>query len=282
MAKPQQFTTKDMKIAFVLLYIKGNKVDAWAKWICQNMLYKAEGVPMTCQKLFNLLEAQFGDPQKEMMSRQELDHCMQTTSVGDYLVRFRAIAISTGYSENDLTHRYIKGLKGHICKACFTTRPIPKTFTDWANISYEFQAQFDLETSYHTEFKGGKATSTYAPPQKRMQGTFRPSQRSYFQEKKTNEDTGAGEPMEIDRAKQQCHFCRQFGHIQKDCYRKLGLCLHCRKSGYIGKNCPKGNSPRDGVKVRASKSDKAVTIVKEASESESGGEGPSQGFVTDL
>jgi len=97
-----------------------------------------------------------------------------------------------------------------------------------------------------------------------------------------NEDTGAGEPMEIDRAKQQCHFCGQFGHIQKDCYRKLGLCLHCGKSGHIGKNCPKGNTPRDGVKVRASKSDKAVTVVKEASESESGGEGPSQGFVTDL
>src|SRR5882757_3355744 len=97
-----------MKIAFILSYIKGHKVDAWAKRIFQNMLDKAEGAPTTCQKLFDLLEAQFGDPQKEMMSQQELDHCQQTTSVGDYLVRFRAIAISTRYSKNDLTHHYIK------------------------------------------------------------------------------------------------------------------------------------------------------------------------------
>ena len=48
MAKPQQFMTEDMKIAFVLSYIKGNKVDAWAKWIFQNMLDKAEGAPTTC------------------------------------------------------------------------------------------------------------------------------------------------------------------------------------------------------------------------------------------
>ena len=112
------------------------------------MLNHTTGAPTTCRKLFDLLEAQFGDPQKEMTAKQELDHCVQIGSVGDYLVRFRAIAISTGYSEQDLTHHYIKGLKGHIRKACFTTRPIPQTFSNWANILYEFQVQFNLEVSY--------------------------------------------------------------------------------------------------------------------------------------
>ena len=93
--------------------------------------------------------------------------------------------------------------------------------------------------------------------------------------------------MDIDRTKQQCHFCGRFGHLKKDCRRRLGLCVKCGKSGHFGKDCPEKNV-RGTQKVRRTqvpdKSDRATVVLKEESESESGQdqEEPSQGFVNDL
>src|SRR6202044_3111664 len=120
-------------------------------------------------EFINLLDAQFGDPQKEMTARLEMDKLRQDRTVGDYLVRFRAIALSTGYSEQDLIHRYVLGLKSRIRSACFNIRPSPTTFDEWAAIMGEFQAQFEIEASYRDDTRG-KTTQNYVPPQKRTQG----------------------------------------------------------------------------------------------------------------
>jgi len=73
---------------------------------------------------------------------------------------------------------------------------------------------------------------------------------------------GQGEPMQIDWRKQQCHFCGRFRRVQKDCRRKLGLCLKCGKAGHQARNCGEQRVRR-------------TEITEEREE-------PEQGFVEDL
>jgi len=41
-----------------------------------------------------------------------------------------------------------------------------------------------------------------------------------------------------------CHHCGRFGHMEKDCRRKLGLCLRCGKGGHIARDCNMGEKVR--------------------------------------
>src|SRR3984885_5659762 len=69
--------------------------------------------------------------------------------------------------------------------------------------------------------------------------------------------------LTTDRSRVTCHHCGRFGHMEKDCRRKLGLCLRCGKAGHVAKDC---NGPEKVRKV----------------EIEDDEEKQEQGFVEDL
>ena len=98
----------------------------------------------------------------------------------------------------------------------------------------------------------------------------------------TDNDSEPGEPMDIDRIKNtKCHFCGRFGHLKKDCRRRLGLCIRCGKSGHLGQNCPSKPVGRE-QRNRVVKGDNAVTVVKEETDDDSEPGEPSQGFINNL
>ena len=61
-----------------------------------------------------------------------------------------------------------------------------------------------------------------------------------------------------------CHHCGRFGHMEKDCRRKLGLCLRCGKAGHMAKDCTGTEKAR------------VVEITEEKDQDDE------QGFVEDL
>ena len=69
--------------------------------------------------------------------------------------------------------------------------------------------------------------------------------------------------------------CDKKGHLQKDCRRKLGLCLICGKSGHNWNGCPE--KKERGQRQRQVVVDKATTVLKEETDTES-----ATGFVDDL
>ena len=67
-----------------------------------------------------------------------------------------------------------------------------------------------------------------------------------------------------DRSRMTCHHCGRFGHMEKDCRRKLGLCLRCGKAGHMAKDCTGTEKAR------------VVEITEEKDQDDE------QGFVEDL
>ena len=49
-----------------------------------------------------------------------------------------------------------------------------------------------------------------------------------------------GENLQTDRKRIQCHFCGKFGHMQRECRKKQGVCLRCGVAGHQVRDCPQG------------------------------------------
>src|SRR5882762_6482706 len=155
-----------------------------------------------------MMDAQYRDPHKELTAQRKLEGIEQETTVDEYVVRFRHIAIATGYSETDLIHRYITGLKPHIQKACFSVRPLPVAFNDWVEVSTSFQENFTMEAEYH-EHKGRNNTPIYSPPPKKYSGNpaFIPKATLSKKTEGNPAKLGQGEPVDVNRQKLTCHHC---------------------------------------------------------------------------
>jgi len=148
MANPDRFPDEKVKITFIISYIHGKKVQDWLQWMFNGIHYQKPGFPLTANSFFDMMDAQYGDPHKELTAQRKLEGIEQETTVDEYVVQFRCIAIATGYSETNLIHRYITGLKPHIRKACFSVRPLPVKFNDWVETSTNFQENFAMEAEY--------------------------------------------------------------------------------------------------------------------------------------
>src|SRR5882724_2075980 len=71
----------------------------------------------------------------------------------------------------------------------------------------------------------------YTPPN--LQQTFNRPQVAPQSQPQTAPQQG----QRTDRSRMTCHHCRRFGHLEKDCRRKLGLCLRCGEGGHVARDC---------------------------------------------
>ena len=131
MAKLEEFSGQQAKIAFTLSYCKGGKADKWANWIFEIMEMNEPMAPQTIVEFFNLLRAYFGDPQKELTARTKLDALRQTRTVDDYVVDFQELAVETRYQDKDLKHQFMVRLKEKIREHCLLSNPPPYTMGEW-------------------------------------------------------------------------------------------------------------------------------------------------------
>jgi hypothetical protein len=235
MARPEMFTYEDARIAFILSYCKGPKIDDWANMVFEDILAGRLAAPATGNSLMLRIKTQFGDPHEAMTAQMKLDRLTQTGSVDDYIISFRTLAQKTGYDEIALTHKFIENLHKEVRRKCFSVYPMPDTLEEWYTIAQGFQRAWEFEKS----FQYGQNTSIPRPT-----GTSSKSQVVVTKNTQTSNTSsggrvfgGSGQPMDIDRKRIQCAYCKTFGHTVGDCRRAKGECLRCGKKGHMIKDC---------------------------------------------
>jgi hypothetical protein len=147
-----------------------------------------------------------------------------------------------------LEHRFIVGLKQEIRDKCLAAYPRPMGLAQWISQAYSLQHAYDLNVGYSRaegQSTRGRMPGRLAPqaqaryPYRRpyvppnYQQTFNRPQTAPQSQPQINPQQG----QRTDRSRMTCHHCGRFGHMEKDCRRKLGLCLRCGKGGHVARDC---------------------------------------------
>ena len=177
-----------------------------------------------------------------------------------------------------MEHRFIVRLKHEIRDKCLAAYPRPEGLGEWIARAYALQHAFDLNVKYN---QGEGQSNSYRG---RIPGRLHPRTQANYSNRQSNnnprnqqtfdrpQNAPQSQPQinpqpaqRTDRSRVTCHYCGRFGHMEKDCRRKLGLCLRCGKAGHMAKDC---NIPE---RVRK------VEIEDDEEKQEQG-----QGFIEDL
>src|SRR5260370_5946016 len=101
----------------------------------------------------------------------KLDKLYQSGKVQDYVLDFQGLAWKTGYSDGELEHRFIVGLKEDVWEKCLLAYPEPKGLSEWIARAYAYQHQIELLNS----IKQGRSTTRTFPTQNLYASPPRPN-----------------------------------------------------------------------------------------------------------
>jgi len=223
-------------IAFILSYCKGQRIDAWADWMFEEIENQGEMAPVTGRGLLRRIKDHFGDADEGMTARIKMDQITQTGSVDDYITAFRTLAPKTGYGPEDLKHKFMMGLKEVIRSKVFSVYPPPITVEEWMEVALNFQRSWEMQRLLQSG-RSKNSVGTMGSGSQSTQGSNRTISSTNANSGGGRTYPGAGQPMAIDRQVQKCEHCGRFGHSRENCRRRLGLCLKCGKGGHVARNC---------------------------------------------
>jgi len=249
-AKPREFQTEMEKQLWITSLCHGKVVEGWVDWVTSMLVDRNVEAPQSATEMLAYLKIYFGDPDEKSTARHDLDHLVQVRRVEEYVTAFQSIAYKTEYSEAELEHRFIVGLKQEIRDKCLAAYPRPEGLGEWISRAYALQHAFDLNVNYS---RAAQPSNTYRG---RMPGRLAPQAQARYPYRKpynppdyrqtfnrpqaapqSQPQTNAQPAQKADRSRVTCHHCGRFGHMEKDCRRKLGLCLRCGKGGHVARDC---------------------------------------------
>src|SRR5882672_11246553 len=97
MGKPQNFPHENAKIFFALSYCEGPLVEEWVTMVTNDIVNLTVGSIATYARLRQIIEEQFGNPDKRRTAQKELAKLKQTGDCEQYVITFRIKAKQTGY-----------------------------------------------------------------------------------------------------------------------------------------------------------------------------------------
>jgi hypothetical protein len=146
--KSKEFNTELEKMLWITSLCHGEAVEGWVDWITSMLNEKNPKAPKKASEMLAFLNAYFGDPDEVSTARHKLDQLKQTGRMEDYVVAFQSVAYKTKYTEGELEHRFVVGLKPEIRNKCLAAYPRPMGLVEWITRGYALQHAYDLNVGY--------------------------------------------------------------------------------------------------------------------------------------
>src|SRR5882757_3625238 len=73
-----------------------------------------------------------------------MDQLQQTGTAEEYILKFQALMLSTGYNNDKLMHQFLMRLKPSFMEKCATASPVPKKVRQLMTIAIDFQKAQDM------------------------------------------------------------------------------------------------------------------------------------------
>jgi hypothetical protein len=196
----------DEKIRLTLAFLKKGEAAEWStQQVEDGTLWR------TYKELLKAIRLRFGDLDLKYTARQKLMKVRQTGSVEAYNTEFRKYAKKTGFSNEDLSDKYTRGLSTDILRSIYLSGALPTSLEVWISQALHFDR---LSEQLHELRPAARNTNAdkaraYEPrtqpvmPPVRAESDYKP---------------GTTGPMDIDTARREnkCRFCRQpweFNHV---------------------------------------------------------------------
>jgi hypothetical protein len=229
-AKPRQFPSEDVKIAFVCALLRGNPL----RFVLNELNKPPNDRPIwmhNYKRFAETLVSNFGIVDEVNQARSKIKMLKQETSVANYWVVFKNLADLTQWDEEALTFQFRSGLKSKI-KDMLLNFPDPSSLNELKELASRIDNRI-MERYQEKKFETG--TLNYRPYVNRNPV---PSQSSDY----SNSNVV---PMEIDAL--EARF-KKLTPEQKEYRRNNNLCLYCGSKDHIWRDCDKRPKTQVGRK----------------------------------
>jgi hypothetical protein len=119
-------TEDEEKIRLMMAYMKKGEA---AEWSTQQV--EDEETWETYDDFLSAIRAHFGDIDPKYTARERLSKVKQTGSVETYSSDFRKYAKKTGFSDEDLSDKYQRGLNNEILYSIYHSESMPTSLDNW-------------------------------------------------------------------------------------------------------------------------------------------------------
>jgi hypothetical protein len=204
-----EVTDEQQKIRLAAAYLK--KGDA-AEWSTQQA---EDGVKWPTYDVFlKAVQDRFGDIDPKYTARQKLMKTRQVSSVEAYNTEFKKHSRKTGFSDEDLSDKYQRGLNERILQSIYQSGALPNKLDEWFERALHFDRMYEQFQRLRPGVRGMTSERTKAPIAEPQQTKPRVRAEDY-----TPGTTG---PMDIDTARREnkCRHCRQPWEVNHNCERK--------------------------------------------------------------
>ncbi|CCO35278.1 hypothetical protein RSOLAG1IB_12582 [Rhizoctonia solani AG-1 IB] len=208
-----RFDNEDQALIWILYNMEGKAAD-WGTPIIDDITSNKPGAPKDVQELTARFTAAFSDPDAKRAAGRKIVALQQTTSMADYVTKFRNISADLDWNDSALQDQFLRGVHWKVKEQMALQDSDPSSIEELFNVAIRIDNICCKNNENHPKRpqpSGQRATTTT-----------------------TVSTTSTARRVEIEKSP------NYVAPEEQDRRRAEGLCVKCGEKGHIFRNCPNG------------------------------------------